>query len=107
MTLFGDDIEVLIRWLDRIDAGMSPLIFGDGNQTLDWVFVDDVAEANWRALLSSESGEIFNVCSGRETSMLDLLETLSTVLGKNISPELHPPRAVNHVLRRVGDPGRA
>jgi UDP-glucose 4-epimerase len=107
MTLFGEDIEVLIRWLDRVDAGRPPLIFGDGNQTLDWVFIDDVVEANWRALLLPESGEVFNVCSGTETSMLDLLDKLTDVVGRNLSPEFHPPRTVNHVLRRVGDPRKA
>jgi UDP-glucose 4-epimerase len=107
MTLFGDDIEVLIRWLDRIDAGMPPLMFDDGHQTLDWVFIDDVVEANWRALLLRESGEVFNVCSGMETSMLDLLEKLTRVVRKDVSPEFHPPRTVNHVRRRVGDPRKA
>jgi UDP-glucose 4-epimerase len=107
MTLFGDDTEVLIRWLDRVDAGLPPLIFGDGRQTLDWVFVDDVVEANWRALLFPESGEVFNVCSGKETTLLDLLETLCQVLGKEISPEFRPVRSVNHVARRFGDPRKA
>jgi len=107
MTLSGDDIEVLIRWLDRLDAGLSPLIFGDGNQTLDWVFVDDVAEANWRALLFPKSGEVFNVCSGKETTLLGLLELLCKVVGKKIPPEFRPARAVNHVARRFGDPRKA
>ncbi len=107
MTLFGDDIEVLIRWLDRLDAGLPPLIFGDGKQTLDWVFIDDVVEANWRALLFPDSGEIFNVCSGRERSLSDLLRILSKVVRKNVLPEFHPARNVNHVARRVGDPRKA
>src|SRR5439155_294517 len=81
-------IEVLIRWLDRLDAGLSPLLFGDGNQTLDWVFVDDVAEANWRALLFLKSGEVFNVCSGKETTLLGLLELLWKVVGKKIAREI-------------------
>ncbi len=104
MTLFGDDIEVLIRWLDRLDAGLPPLIFGDGKQTLDWVFIDDVVEANWRALLFPKSGEVFNVCSGKETTLLNLFEVLCKVVGKQISPEFRPARAVNHVARRFGDP---
>jgi len=107
MTLFGEDIEVLIRWLDRLDAGLPPLIFGDGNQTLDWVFIDDVAEANWRALLFPQSGELFNVCSGTETSLSDLLHALTKVTGTKISPEFRPARTVNHVARRCGDPGKA
>jgi len=107
MSLFGDDIEVLIRWLDRLDADLPPLIFGDGSQTLDWVFVDDVADANWRALMHPKSGEVFNVCSGTETTLLDLCRKLCEVVGKDISPEFRPARAVNHVERRFGDPRKA
>src|SRR2546422_291221 len=90
MTLFGNETEVLIRWLDCLDAGLPPLIFGDGKQTLDWVFIDDVVEANWRALLFPGSGEVFNVCSGKETTLLDLLDTLCKVVRKKASPEFHP-----------------
>jgi UDP-glucose 4-epimerase len=107
MTLAGDDVEVLIRWLDRFDSDLPPLIFGDGKQTLDWVFVDDVADANRRALSFSESGKVFNVCSGRETTLLELLEILCRVTGWKTTPEFHPSRAVNHVARRCGDPRRA
>jgi len=107
MTLFGNETEVLIRWLDCLDAGLPPLIFGDGKQTLDWVFIDDVVEANWRALLFPGSGEVFNVCSGKETTLLDLLDTLCKVVRKKASPEFHPVRSVNHVARRFGDPRKA
>ena len=107
MTLFGQDIEVLIRWLDRLDAGLPPQVFGDGKQTLVWVFIEDVVEANWRALFLPTSGEVFNVCSGKETSLLTLLEKLCKVLEKNVSREFRPARAVNHVARRFGDPQKA
>ena len=107
MNLFGPEVEVLVRWLDRLDAGLAPLIFGDGKQTLDWVFIDDIVEANWRALLSGETGDVFNVCTGRETSLLELLEILLKVRGVKLSPEFREGRAVNQVSRRFGSPERA
>lgn len=102
MNLFGAEVEVLIRWLDRLDQGLAPLIFGDGKQTLDWIHIDDIVEANWRALVSDVSGEVFNVCTGRETPLLELLEILLTVVKAEVRPEFREARAVNQVPRRFG-----
>ena len=46
MDIHGLYTEVLIRWMERIDAGKSPLILGDGTQTMDFVFTEDIARAN-------------------------------------------------------------
>lgn len=107
MNLFGPEIEVLIRWLGRIDEGLPPLVFGDGTQTLDWIFIDDIVEANWLAALSQRSGEIFNVCTGRETSVADLLKLLLEITGSNLEPAFQESRAINQVSRRFGSPEKA
>ena len=107
MNLFGPEIEVLVRWLDRLNEGLPPLIFGDGMQTLDWVFVEDVVEANLKALVSEETGEAFNVCTGRETPLLEVLEILLRVRGSAVNPEFRESRAVNQVARRFGSPEKA
>ncbi len=107
MNLSGPEVEVLIRWLDRMDEGLAPVIFGDGKQSLDYIFIDDVVEANWKALHSPESGEVFNVCTGRETSVLELLRLLLKVRNCSIQPEFHESRSVNQVARRFGSPDQA
>jgi UDP-glucose 4-epimerase len=102
MDAFGKYTEVLIRWLDCLDAGTRPKIFGDGLQTMDFVFVEDVARANILAARSDVADEVFNVASGTETSLLQLLHTLLKVTGRNdVEPEFLPERKVNPVPRRL------
>jgi UDP-glucose 4-epimerase len=107
MDLHGKYTEVLIRWMDRIAAGEPPLILGDGNQTMDFVYIEDVARANVRALQSDVSDEVFNVASGTETSLRDLAAALLKVMGSNLQPEFGPERLVNPVSRRLADTGKA
>jgi UDP-glucose 4-epimerase len=108
MDVFGKYTEVLIRWLDCLDQGAQPKIFGDGKQTMDFVYVDDVARANLLAMQSDVSDEVFNVASGVETSLLGLLEALLRVTGnERVRPEFGPTRAVNPVPRRLADTRKA
>ena len=103
MDIHGAYTEVLIRWMDRIAAGQPPLIFGDGRQTMDFVYVDDIARANVLAATSDASDEVFNVAVGRETSLNDLADALLQVMGSKLKPEYGPERKVNPVPRRLAD----
>ncbi|MCZ8131119.1 MAG: NAD-dependent epimerase/dehydratase family protein [Steroidobacteraceae bacterium] len=107
MDLHGRYTEVLIRWMDRIEAGLPPLILGDGHQTMDFVYVDDVARANVMALASDVGDEVFNVASGRETSLRGLAEALLAAMGSDLGVEFGPERAVNAVSRRLADVSKA
>ena len=101
MDIHGKYTEVLVRWMERLDAGEPPLILGDGTQTMDFVYVDDIARANVAALVSNVSDEVFNVATGIETSLNDLAATLSRVMGVRRAPEYGPARSVNPVPRRL------
>ena len=103
MDVHGKYTEVLIRWMDRIAAGQPPLILGDGEQTMDFIYIDDVARSNVLALASDLESDVFNVASGVETSLNDLVTTLLAVMGSNLRPEYGPERAVNPVPRRLAD----
>ena len=108
MDVFGKYTEVLIRWLDCLDRGEWPKIFGDGQTSMDFVYVEDVARANILAAKSGLADEVFNVASGAETTLLELLQTLLKVTGRaEVQPEFLPERAINPVPRRLADTTRA
>ena len=101
MDVFGAYTEVLIRWMEAIDAGQPPTIFGDGSDTMDFVHVHDVARANLLAASSTATDAVFNVGSGVETSLNTLADTLLAVMGSPLRPRHAPPRRVNAVSRRL------
>jgi UDP-glucose 4-epimerase len=107
MDLHGKYTEVLIRWMDRIAAGQPPLILGNGNQTMDFVYIDDIARANVLALESDCEDDVFNIASGTETSLNDLAAALLRVMGSALRPEYGPERGVNAVPRRLADTSKA
>ncbi|PYR40178.1 MAG: NAD-dependent epimerase [Acidobacteria bacterium] len=101
MDVFGAYTEVLIRWMEAIDAGRPPKIFGDGTDTMDFVHVEDVARANVLAAASPATDAVFNVGTGVETSLNALADTLLRVMDSSLRPEYAPPRKVNAVTRRL------
>ncbi len=103
MDIHGVYTEVLVRWMERIEAGESPLILGDGSQTMDFVYIDDVARANLLAAAIDSSDVVFNVASGTETSLVELARLLIEVMGSDASIEYGPERSVNKVPRRLSD----
>ena len=107
MDIHGKYTEVLIRWMERLEAGQPPLILGDGTQTMDFVYVEDIARANVLGLASDVSDDVFNVASGSETSLNDLAAALSRVMGKHAAPEYGPARSVNPVPRRLASTEKA
>ena len=107
MDIHGKYTEVLIRWIERIAAGKAPLILGDGSQTMDFVYIADVARATVLALQSEYSDAVFNIAGGVETSLNDLAAALVKVMGANLQPEYGPARAVNPVSRRLAATGKA
>lgn len=102
MDVFGVYTEVLVRWMERIAAGTPPLILGDGSQTMDFVYISDIARANVLAAKSDVTDEVFNVASGAETSLAQLADALLEVMGRSdLKPEHGPERKVNAVPRRL------
>ncbi|HYL95485.1 MAG TPA: NAD-dependent epimerase/dehydratase family protein, partial [Terriglobales bacterium] len=107
MDLTGVYTEVLIRWLEAIEAGRPPLIFGDGEQSMDFVYIEDVARANLLAMESEVSDEVFNVGIGGQTTLNQLCAALLKLTGSSLKPEHRPARAVANVSRRQSTTGKA
>ena len=103
MDVHGVYTEVLVRWMERIAAGQPPLILGDGSQTMDFVYIGDVARSNILAAEADVTDVAYNVASGTETSLLELAEMLLRVMDSDLSVEHGPERAVNKVSRRLAD----
>jgi UDP-glucose 4-epimerase len=76
----------------------QPTIYGDGEQTRDYVFVGDIVDA-FLAAIHYDGDGVFNVGTGIETSVLDLLEAVSAAVGRHIEPRFAPPRTGE--VRRV------
>jgi UDP-glucose 4-epimerase len=108
MDIYGVYTEVLVRWMERIEAGEPPLILGDGEQTMDFVHIADVARANVRAAATEHVGETFNVGTGVSTSLRELAVALTEVMGApELQPVHGPERATNGVRSRRADVDKA
>jgi UDP-glucose 4-epimerase len=101
MDYKGTYVSVIMKVLDRLDAGERPVIFGDGSQAYDFVHVADVARANILALKSDATDRNYNVGTGIKTSIKELVESLLAITGAHIEPEYRPQEQM-FVTHRVG-----
>ena len=102
MDIHGKYTEVLIRWMECIEKGKPPVLFGDGLQTMDFVHVRDVARANILAAKADVGDAVFNVGSGMETSLAELANLLLKTMGRAaVESQRAEERKVNSVTRRL------
>ena len=83
---------VIKRFIERIKGGKPPIIYGDGLQTRDFIYVEDVANANLLALNSHIDFGIFNIASGKSISILSLAKMILDLMNSNLEPIFAPPR---------------
>jgi UDP-glucose 4-epimerase len=106
MDYEGTYVSVIMKALDRIMTGEPPIIFGDGNQTYDFVYVQDVARANILGMQAECADEFFNIGMGVGTTINDLVDMLLELTGSNLKPE-HRPQTTSYVTFRVGSTEKA
>jgi UDP-glucose 4-epimerase len=95
---------VVAIFFNALLSGSAPKVFGDGSQTRDYVYVGDVARATLAAV--ERDGGVYNVGTGRETSVVELLGLCQQVAGTSFEPEFAPARP-GELQRAVVDPSRA
>jgi len=94
---------VIPRFVSMILAGDSPIIYGDGHQSRDFVYVGDVARANLQAAAIPDiAGHVFNIGRGSSTTLLQLLDMLTTILGRTIEP-IHEAARIGDVRESLAD----
>jgi UDP-glucose 4-epimerase len=108
MNVYGprQDGGLIVSVLRRIESGEAPLIQGDGSQSFDFIHVADVARLNVAAMESGVGGEAFNVGSGGEASVKEIVEKLIGLTGAEVEPE-YDREAKVLMARRVGSNARA
>ena len=108
MNVYGPRQEggLIVNVLRRIESGRPPLIQGDGSASFDFVHVADVARLNVAAMASDVTGEAYNVGSGGEASVKEIVEQLIALTGSELEPEYdHEAKVL--MARRVGSNERA
>jgi len=102
----GTYIAVIMKILDRIDQGLPPIVYGDGSQSYDFIYVEDVARANVCALKSDASDEFYNVGSGTRTSIKELCQMLLDLTGSDLEIQ-YEPAGQTFVTNRIGSTEKA
>ena len=97
---------VIPRFITRVLAGKDPIIFGDGEQSRDFIFVEDVVEANLKAAQSDVQGQVVNVACGQQFTLNQLVEVLGEIVGRQLEPQYQPARPAE-VRHSVADVSRA
>ncbi|MCE5197359.1 MAG: SDR family oxidoreductase [Armatimonadota bacterium] len=94
---------VIPKFIDKILAGQALHIYGDGEQTRDFVYVKDIARANYMACLSDKApGEVFNIAGGRCINVNELAELLMSVTGKQVEI-IHDAPVVGEIKYSASD----
>jgi UDP-glucose 4-epimerase len=96
---------VIPLFIDALVNGKQPTVHGDGGQSRDFTYISDVVDANLAAATAPAeacAGRVYNVAGGDETSLLELLDVMGSILGVTPKPEFGPPRA-GDVRRSRGD----
>ncbi|MFH1393767.1 MAG: NAD-dependent epimerase/dehydratase family protein [Candidatus Micrarchaeota archaeon] len=99
----GKYANLITQFLWSLQKNEAPVIFGDGQQTRDFTYVDDVVEANMLAMKSGKASGIYNVGTGSATSINDMLMLLKSKTGKDLEPTYIENKIKNYVAHTQAD----
>ena len=99
----GAYIAVMMKILDNLDKGLPPVVYGDGSQSYDFIYVSDVGRSNVCALKSEVPFGFYNVGRGVKTTIKELTEMILKIAGSDLRIQ-YEPAGLTFVTNRVGDP---
>ena len=107
----SDYAAVVPKFVQAALAGKAPRVFGDGNQSRDFTYIDNVVDANLKTCEAPmrAAGKVYNVACGTSATLLDLIRMLESILGRSITPVHEAPRAgdVKHSLASIDEARQA
>ena len=101
----GDYAAVIPKFITRVSNDKPPIIYGDGTQSRDFSFIDDVVQANIKASESNSSG-VFNIAVGNRITINALAELIMQIIGKNLDVIYDDPRP-GDILHSLADISKA
>jgi len=102
---YQDRRKVMSKYIEWIEKGLPLQVYGDGRQKRDWIFAQELVEGIWRTR-QLPAGEIINLCSGKNYSILEVIDLLKKITGQNIKIEFVKPRYAE-VGNMIGDNSKA
>jgi UDP-glucose 4-epimerase len=102
----GTYVAVVMKILDRLDRGLPPIVYGDGSQSYDFVYVGDCARANVCAMKADATDSFYNVGTGLKTTIKELTELILELTGSDLKIQ-YEPGGTTFVKNRVGCPKKA
>jgi UDP-glucose 4-epimerase len=102
----GAYIAVIMKILDRLEQGLSPIVYGDGSQAYDFIYVSDCASANLCAAKADTLDTFYNVGRGIQTTIKELAELILEITGSNLRIQ-YEPSGQTFVTNRIGSTEKA
>ena len=102
----GTYIAIIMKILDRIDKGLPPIVYGDGSQAYDFIYVSDIARANICAMKSDATNDFYNIATGKQTSIKELAQMLLDITGSDLEIEYQEADQM-FVTSRIADVSKA
>ena len=103
----GEYSSVIWKFIESIKKGKKPVIYGDGTQSRDFIFIKDAARASILAMKTGKAGDVYNVGTGKSYSLNEAVERLQKVTGRNIKPKYVGMPVKNYVMVTQADPSKA
>ncbi len=102
----GAYIAVIMKILDRVDQGLPPIVYGDGSQAYDFIYVSDCAKSNLCALKADATDHFYNIGRGTQTTIKELTEVILEIIRSDLKIQ-YKPEGTTFVKNRVGCPKKA